>query len=58
MNASSENSVRSSSVHSPAAPGGSRQSVTTRARSTKISEHGPHGPVSAICQKLSLSPRP
>ena len=28
------------------------------ARSTKISVHGPQGPVSPICQKLSLSPRP
>ena len=32
--------------------------VAMCARSTKISEHGPHGPVSAICQKLSLSPSP
>src|SRR6266576_2340183 len=26
--------------------------------STRSSEHGPQGPVSPICQKLSLSPRP
>ena len=26
--------------------------------STRISEEGPHGPVSPICQKLSSSPRP
>jgi hypothetical protein len=57
-NASVENSCRSVSVHSPFASGGNFQS-RVRGREVDVDlEHGPHGPVSAICQKLSFSPRP
>ncbi len=53
------------SRNSPASPASSNSSRVTSVprrpsgrRSKWISEQGPQGPVSAICQKLSLSPRP
>ena len=48
-------------LHEPVAVGvvqrARRRARTPAPRSMWISEHGPHGPVSPICQKLSLSPR-
>jgi hypothetical protein len=49
-NASVEKSVRSSSVHSPLASSGNRQSSTMCAMSTKISEQGPAGPAACVDQ--------